>query len=152
MISLIIVLIKVQLVCQAHAVELRSPVPVGTIQHRKSDAICHAHCPDTGCITAITMDGISGCFLRQVFLVAILVVGLICSNFFQDGFQTTFNYIDLALVFSLVFFPIVFVSSPLLVYSIRILFLASNLLLCRLQPPFDFGVQIYSLVTFPRKF
>ena len=80
---------------------------------------------------------------------AILVVCLICGDFFQDSFQTTLHNMDFAFIFPLFLFPIVPIPSPLLVYSIRVLYMALDLLLRGLQSSLDIGVQIYGLVAFP---
>jgi hypothetical protein len=152
MISLILFIIEVQLVCKAHTIELRSSISIWTIQHRKSNTICHAHCPNAPSIAAIPMDWISGNILGLMFLVTILVVGLVCSDFFQDSLQTTLCHMNFALIFSFFLLPIVLVPGPLLVDTVRVLFLASNLLLGSLQTPFDFGVEINSFVTFSREF
>jgi hypothetical protein len=80
---LIFILIEIQLVCKADAIELRSPVPIGSIEHGKSNTVGHAHRPDTGSITTVCRDGISGHILHLRFLVvAILVAGLIGGDFF----------------------------------------------------------------------
>jgi hypothetical protein len=100
------------------------------------------------------MNRIPRRILNLIFklLLHILVADLICSNLIQDSLQSTLGDMNFALIFPFLLFPVVLVAPPQSMDPIRVLFLASNLLLGSLQTSSDLGNAVDSLVTLPCKF